>query len=73
MTTVIAAFTAAHPYWSGIGLWLLFNLIATGLWSLCKVRSSEDDEEPIVLAPPRQSSYTPPAAPGLLSERRKVS
>lgn len=54
---MFAHFTALHPYVSGIGIWIGCSVIAAGLWALCKVR----DED------------APPAAPGLLSERRHVS
>jgi hypothetical protein len=55
----MAAFTAAHPYLSGLGIWIVFSVIATGIWAMCKQRDDEDDAIP--------------AATGLLSERRKVS
>jgi hypothetical protein len=58
MTTLLAAVTAAHPYLSGIGIWIVVSVIAAGIWAMCKERDDEDDV---------------PAAPGLLSERRKVS
>lgn len=59
MTTLLAAVTAAHPYWSGIGIWIVLSVIATRIWAMCKER--DDEDEVIVLAPPRQSSYTPPS------------